>query len=171
MTQDNLIFRSPTLEDGLGIYQLVKSSPPLDVNSSYLYFLQASHFADTCIVVEHNQAIVGFLSAYYRPDDPQSLFVWQVAVSATMRGQGLAKRMIQSLIANQKGRVTVSSICCTISPSNQASQALFKSFAEQYGLDLTVTEFITEAHFGSEGHEAEELYLLTSPDKQNIAFL
>ncbi|PLA75445.1 diaminobutyrate acetyltransferase [Hydrogenovibrio sp. SC-1] len=171
MTQNNLVFRSPTLEDGLAIYELVKASPPLDVNSSYLYFLQASHFADTCIVVEQNREIVGFLSGYYRPDDSHSLFVWQVAVSETMRGQGLAKRMIQALIANQRGRVKVSSICCTISPSNQASQALFKSFAKQYDLKMTVTEFITEAHFGAEGHEAEELYLLSSPNKADIALL
>jgi len=171
MTQDNLIFRKPNLEDGLAIYALVKASPPLDVNSSYLYFLQASHFADSCIVVEHNQKIVGFVSGYFRPDEPQSLFIWQVAVSKTMRGQGLAKRMIQALLDNQKGCATVPQVCCTISPSNKASQGLFKSFAEQYGLQLTVTAFIEEVHFGSEGHEAEELYSLTAPDQSDIAML
>lgn len=171
MIQDTLIFRQPTLTDGLAIYELVKASPPLDVNSSYLYFLQASHFADTCVVVERNQTIVGFLSGYFRPDAPHSLFVWQVAVADTMRGQGLAKRMLQALLANQKGQTEVTTLCCTISPSNKASQALFQSFAKQYGLKLTVTHFIEEAHFGSEGHEAEELYSLTAPDQADIAAL
>lgn len=171
MTQDNLIFRQPSLEDGLAIYQLVKASPPLDVNSSYLYFLQASHFADTCVVVEHNQLIVGFLSGYYRPDEPQSLFVWQVAVAESMRGKGLAKRMLQALLAHQKDRQAVTAICCTISPSNKASQALFKSLAQQYNLDLNVTEFIKEAHFGAEGHEAEELYTLTTAGQTDLGKL
>ncbi len=52
-------FRKPKLEDGLAIYHLIQASPPLDVNSSYLYFLQASHFADTCAVAEVDGQIVG----------------------------------------------------------------------------------------------------------------
>jgi len=169
--EQNLIFRKPTLDDGHAIYHLIKSSPPLDVNSSYLYFLQASHFADTCIVVESDEKIVGFVSAYYRPDQPGSLFVWQVAVAETMRGVGLAKRMLLALVENQIGNADLSVLCCTISPSNKASQGLFKSFAKNYGLTLTVEPFITEAHFGDEGHEAEELYELKSDKQENLTHL
>jgi len=61
-------FRTPKIEDGLAIHSLIKQSPPLDLNSSYLYFLQATHFADTCVVAEKEGEIVGFVSAYFRPD-------------------------------------------------------------------------------------------------------
>jgi len=44
-------------------------------------------------------------------------------------------------------------------------------FAKNYGLTLTVTPFITEAHFGDEGHEAEELYVLKSDKQENLTKL
>ncbi len=34
-----LFIRKPTTDDGWGIYELVKSCPPLDVNSAYAYLL------------------------------------------------------------------------------------------------------------------------------------
>lgn len=164
----DLHFRKPVLADGYAIYQLIKSSPPLDLNSSYLYFLQASHFADTCIVAEQDGRINGFISAYFQPDRPQALFIWQVAVAESHRGQGLAKTMLSALLNNQPKDSQMSEITCTISPSNQASQSLFNSFAKTHGLDLNTTPFINESHFGEENHEAEELYTLKRADDQKI---
>lgn len=162
-----LTFRKPELKDGHAIYQLIKACPPLDVNSSYLYFLQASHFADTCIVAEKDQEIVGFISAYFRPDEPRSLFIWQVAVAESARGIGLAKRMLNALLKNQENSY-FTEITCTISPSNKPSQGLFKSFSKAFDLQLSTEPFITAEDFGDEGHEAEDLYVLTAPTKQNL---
>jgi len=157
-------FRSPTLKDGMALFQLVESCPPLDLNSSYLYFLQASHFADSCMLAELNGEIVGFVSAYRRPDDVQNLFIWQVAVSSAARGQGLAKRLITELIAKQiHSHTPLTEVSCTIAPSNKASQGLFKSFAKQYGLSLDVCDFIKAEHFGNQEHEAEQEYTLRAP--------
>ena len=163
-----LNFRKPKLSDGQAIYRLIKSSPPLDLNSSYLYFLQASHFADTCIVAEQNEQIIGFLSAYLQPDKPQALFVWQVAVAESHRGRGLAKSMLAALVKNQPSDSAITEITCTISPSNKASQSLFNSFAKKYGLLLQTAPFINEAHFGDEAHEAEDLYILKAADNQKL---
>lgn len=159
--------RKPTLEDGEAIYRLIERCPPLDLNSSYLYFLQASHFADTCVVAELGGELVGFVSAYYLPQEPRSLFVWQIAVDEKARGQGMAKRLLDELLANQKNSY-VTEVICTISPSNKASQAVFKALAKRKQLELVVEPFLTEAHFGSLGHEAEELYRLSAPNQQNL---
>jgi L-2,4-diaminobutyric acid acetyltransferase len=156
----DLTFRKPKLSDGHAIYQLIKSCPPLDLNSSYLYFLQASHFSDTCIVVEQENITIGFLSAYYQPDKPQSLFVWQVAIAKSARGRGLAKAMLLALLKNQSSDSVMTELTCTISPSNKASQGLFSSFAKTHGLILQTLPFINESHFGDENHEAEDLYIL-----------
>lgn len=161
---DPLTFRHPTLQDGMAIHDLIQASPPLDLNSSYLYFLQASHFADTCMLVELDGRIMGFVSAYFQPDNPQRLFIWQVAVAESARGLGLAKRMLLALIQRQPASRAISSIACTIGPSNKASQGLFQGFANQYGLQLNVQPFIREQDFGSAGHEAEDLYVLTAPN-------
>lgn len=160
-------FRHPVLKDGLALYELVKACPPLDVNSSYLYFLQASHFAKSCMLAELNGEIVGFVSGYRRPDAVEDLFIWQVAVSEKARGQGLAKRMIDQLLKAQiKNEAPLSAISCTIGPSNLASQGLFKSLAKQHGLNMKVTPFIEAEQFGDDQHEAEETYTLTAANKQ-----
>lgn len=167
-SHNDLNFRNPVLNDGHAIYQLIKSCSPLDLNSSYLYFLQASHFSDTCIVVEQDTEIIGFLSAYYQPDKPQSLFVWQVAVAKKARGRGLAKAMLLALLKNQPKDSTITEITCTISPSNKASQGLFSSFATTHGLILETSPFINETHFGQEDHEAEDLYTLKVADHTKL---
>ncbi len=163
-----LSFRKPNLSDGYAIYQLIKSSPPLDLNSSYLYFLQASHFADTCIVAEQNGQMIGFLSGYLQPDKTQALFVWQVAVAENQRGRGLGKAMLLALLKNQPNDSAVTELTCTISPSNKASQSLFNSFAKTHGLLLQTAPFINEADFGEEIHEAEDLYILKAADNQKL---
>jgi L-2,4-diaminobutyric acid acetyltransferase len=164
----DLIFSNPVLNDGHAIYQLIKSCPPLDLNSSYLYFLQASHFADTCIVVKKDGIIIGFLSAYYQPDKPKTLFVWQVAIAESARGRGLAKAMLLELLKCQPQDSAMTEIACTISPSNKASQGLFASFAAKHGLVMQTSPFINETHFGDENHEAEDLYILKAADNTKL---
>ncbi|WP_373019456.1 diaminobutyrate acetyltransferase [Thiomicrorhabdus sp.] len=162
----NVIFRKPSLQDGYAIYSLIQNSPPLDLNSSYLYFLQADHFSDTCVVAENQGQIVGFISAYFNPKASGNLFVWQVAVDTSMRGKRLALRLLEHLVCNQLEKPGFDRISATISPSNIASQKLFKRFAETHGLSVEKQSYLETQHFGDLGHEAEELYTLKSPDNQ-----
>lgn len=89
--------RLPTRADGASIHQLVKNCPPLDENSSYCNFLQSAHFRDTCIVAEYRGEVVGFISAYLKPQSANELFIWQVAVHPKARGMGLAFYMLSQL--------------------------------------------------------------------------
>ena len=86
----SLVFRKPGVSDGPTIYDLVTRSKPLDVNSRYNYLLLCSHFANTCAVAESDATVQAFISAYVPPEQPDTLFVWQVAVDASLRGQGVA---------------------------------------------------------------------------------
>src|SRR3546814_8400758 len=89
----------PKAEDGAAISKLIAACPPLDRNSAYCNLLQCSHFADTCIVAERDGYIAGWISGYRPPSEPDRFFIWQVAVSETARGAGLAGRMIDMLLA------------------------------------------------------------------------
>jgi L-2,4-diaminobutyric acid acetyltransferase len=165
-SDEQITFRKPRLSDGRAIYGLIKASPPLDLNSSYLYFLQADHFADTCVVAESDGRIVGFVSAYFKPNAPGDLFVWQVAVDASMRGRQMGSRLLSQLVSNQREHPGFCKISATISPSNVASQKLFKRFAKSHQLNLGKQAYLTTAHFGDLGHEAEELYTLSAPNNK-----
>lgn len=151
----NIIIRPPCLQDGAAITRLVKQSQTLDVNSSYLYFLLADHFAETCAVAEVDGQLVGFVTAYRLPKDPSVLFVWQVAVDPSMRGQGLALRLLDDL-AQRDWFKQIQQVHCTISPSNAASNGLFNKFAARLGSQTQSEDYLTSAHLGAD-HEAEPL--------------
>lgn len=140
--------RKPQAADGAAIHRLIAACPPLDVNSLYCNLLQASHFADCCILAERAGEIVGWVSGYRLPADPTTLFVWQVAVAPAARGQGLGQHLLTALLS-RPGLGDVTSIAATITPSNRASWALFRGFADRLGAMLH-----HKAHFDRDRHLA-----------------
>ncbi len=151
--------RLPTDGDGHSLHQLVARCQPLDTNSVYCNLLQCTDFADTAIAAENAEGnLVGFISGYRPPARPDTLFVWQVAVDSSMRGQGLALRMLLALIARVAAADGVRFIETTISPDNAASQALFLKAFNQLGISHTTSVlFSSQQHF-SGLHEDEVLY-------------
>lgn len=156
-TKTKIAFREPAIADGDAIYQLIRTSPPLDVNSRYAYLLLCHHFSETCVVAESDGEVVGFLSAYRPPRRPEVLFVWQVAVGETARGQGVAGRMLESVLARPACE-HVSFLETTVSPSNAPSQRLFRSFAEKRQARSEETTLFPESAFGGDAHESEVLF-------------
>jgi L-2,4-diaminobutyric acid acetyltransferase len=150
------LLRKPEPGDAYSIYRLIKQSPPLDPNSIYSYHLLCHHYRDTCIVAEKNGEIVGFISAYLVPGRPQTLFVWQVVVDASLRGKGLARVMLNSLLAGGACK-DVRQLEVTVNPSNQASRRLFDAFAQLKECELKESIFMQAEDFGGEEHEQEIL--------------
>lgn len=151
-----ITLRKPKLSDGQSIHHLIQNCPPLDLNSAYCYFLLTSHFSHTCVVAEQSGRLGGFLSAYFRPDIPDTLFVWQVAVHESLRGRGIARTMLTSLVARPECGST-RWIEATVGPSNAPSYGLFTSFARSRGISMAESEFLCAEAFGNENHDPELL--------------
>ncbi len=147
-------FRQPTKEDGAAIWELIKSTQTLDLNSAYCYLMLCEHFPDTCVVAEKNEQIVGFVSAFRAPQAPDVIFVWQVAVHETQRGKGLGKSLLHELLTRRSCE-KIHYLEATVSPSNLPSQSLFKGLAQRMDCSCSVTECFTEDMFPEPGHEAE----------------
>lgn len=131
---EKILLRKPTKNDGTHVHHLIADCKPLDVNSLYCNILQCHHFSDTAILAELNGKTVGFISGYRLPDQPDTLFVWQVAVSPDARGTGLATRMLTSLITRHKDSVRF--LHTSITESNAASWNTFRRVAEQLDAPL-----------------------------------
>ena len=99
---DKISFRMPNADDGAAIWNLVRDCKPLDENSMYCNLIQCDHFRDTCVLAERDGEVVGWISAYLLPDDSETLFVWQVAVSPKARGTGLGVRMLEHLLEMER---------------------------------------------------------------------
>jgi L-2,4-diaminobutyric acid acetyltransferase len=134
----------------------VEECKPLDLNSSYAYMLLCAHFPDTCAVAESEGDLVGFVSGYRKPGDRSVLFVWQVAVSPRARGQGVARRLLDEIVARPE-QAAVRHVEATITPSNRASWALFYSFAKERGAACARQTLFEEGDFGDQDHEPELL--------------
>ncbi|TVR42105.1 MAG: diaminobutyrate acetyltransferase [Planctomycetota bacterium] len=145
--------RAPTISDGPALHSLIAACPPLDVNSAYAYHLIGWHHSDTSIAAEDDEGLVGAVTAYRHPKHPQTLFVWQVAVHERGRGQGLAVRMMESLLARLP---EITRLETTIGPSNRASHALFTRLADNFESQIHCEALIPAEACGL-GHEAEDL--------------
>ena len=148
-----LVLRHPTVDDGLPVWRLVRDGGVLDLNSSYAYCATFRHFPRTCVVAEDDGAIAGFVTGYRIPERPDVLFVWQVGVAPTHRGRGLATQLLRWLVTGTEARWLET----TITPSNQASQHLFRGLARRLETGCEVSPGLSSVQLGSD-HEAEELY-------------
>ncbi|MET9775800.1 diaminobutyrate acetyltransferase [Streptomyces sp. NPDC006367] len=157
--QADLQIDRPKVADGAALWRIARDSKVLDLNSSYSYLLWCRDFAATSAVArdEHGEP-VGFVTGYVRPDRPDTLFVWQVAVDHAHRGRGLAASLLDELAARTVAEHGTTTLETTISPDNTASQRLFISFAERHGAGLEREVLFGTGDFPDGPHEPEVLY-------------
>lgn len=152
-----LRLRRPTVSDGAAIHRLVQSSGVLDENSRYSYLLLCEHFRDTCVVAEGDDGeLLGFVTAFVPPLQPDVIFVWQIAVAPAAHRRGLAKRMLRHLLLRPACQST-RHLKTNVAPSNEASRRLFSSLAQELGVPCRHSAGFGTDDFGDETHEEEEL--------------
>lgn len=171
MTKENDIktefyFRNPNKNDGAAVWELIKHTGVLDLNSSYSYLMWCEIFSETSIVAIKDKETVGFISGFIHPDTPNTLFIWQVAVNESERGKGLGTKMLFQLL-NRTTCEDVSYVEATVSPSNTASKHLFKGLAMKLDTSCLVGDYFSSDDFPREGHEDELLFKIGPIKEEN----
>lgn len=147
----------PTVDDGKALWRLARDSGNLDLNSPYTYLMMAHYFSDSCIVVEEDSQVVGFIVGFRMPPRPTSVFVWQVTSSPSQRGKGLATSMMGELLRRHAAQGGTH-LEATVTPSNTASQRLFRGVANRLGVPCHETPEFAKDHFPGDDHEEEVLF-------------
>jgi L-2,4-diaminobutyric acid acetyltransferase len=151
---EQLSIGSPEVSDGVACWRLAEATGVLDVNSRYAYLLWCRDFAATSVVARRDEDLLGFVTGFRRPEEPNTLVVWQVAVDAAARGHGVAAAMLDALF----DRVPeVDHLEATVTPDNTGSIALFSRFAERRGAPVRRSELF-DAELLGDGHEPEILF-------------
>lgn len=160
-----VVLGAPDVGDGPQLWRISRDSGALDLNSPYSYLLWCRDFAATSVAARVPEGhaggagrgrVVGFLTGYVRPQAPDTVVVWQIAVDAGQRGRGLGARMLHHLA----GRLTpagISFLEATVTPGNQASDRLFSAFARDVGANLDRRVLFAGELF-PEQHEPEILF-------------
>ncbi|WP_329152267.1 diaminobutyrate acetyltransferase [Streptomyces sp. NBC_01456] len=152
---------TPRVEDGAAIWRIARDSKALDLNSSYSYLLWCRDFAATSVVARDTEGEpAAFVTGYIRPERPETLVVWQVAVDDAHRGQGLAAALLDGLTARATDELGVRFVETTITPDNAASNRLFASFAERHSVPIEREVLFDAGLFPEQGHEPEVLHLI-----------
>lgn len=139
------------------MWRIARDSQALDLNSSYSYLLWCRDFAGTSVVARgEDGGPIGFVTGYVRPERPQTLVVWQVAVDDEHRGRGLAGAMLDGLTDRVAER-GVRELETTITPGNAASIRLFTSYGERHGARID-REVLFDGRLFPDGHEPEVLF-------------
>jgi L-2,4-diaminobutyric acid acetyltransferase len=160
--------RKPGAEDGAAIWHLIRECKPLDENSMYCNLIQCDHFRDTCIVAEMEGEIVGWVSGHLLPDDPETLFVWQVAVSEKARSTGLGTLMLRGLLSREVCK-DVTRLQTTITRDNAASWALFRKFTSIKDAALTSAPYFTKSQHFDDLHDTEYMVTITMKERMKKA--
>ena len=145
-------FMTPRLDDGRELWRIACDSENLDANSPYFYLLWCRDFAATSLVARSRGGVCGFIAGFARPEEPETLFIWQVAVKAPHRGRGLAGRMLDHLAGVQYRFVEA-----TVTPDNMASDRFLSAFARTREAPLERKLLLGSELFPG-GHDPEVLY-------------
>lgn len=156
LLRQRLEFRHPAVADGAHIWRIARDSGTLDCNAPYAYLLWCRDFAATSIVAVAEGEPAGFITGYVRPDRPDTLMVWQVAVAEAQRGQGVGARMLDALVDG----LDDASVCrmeTTVTLDNEASVGLFTAFARSRGCGIEREPLFRADQF-PDGHDTEVLF-------------
>lgn len=149
--------RTPTEADAGAMWRIVRDSGRLDPNSPYCYLLLCRDFAATCAVAEVAGEVVGFVTAYVPPNQPDTLFVWQIGVTEAFRNRRIAALLLGQLLAREACR-GITHIETTVTPSNRPSRALFEGVARHWGAAMHEVPGFGAELFPDPGHEPEPRY-------------
>ncbi|MDW3215956.1 MAG: diaminobutyrate acetyltransferase [Ilumatobacteraceae bacterium] len=151
----HITVRPPTRDDAADMWRLAETS--VDSNSPYSYLMLVEYLAGTCAVaVDDDGALAGFVTGFRVPDDPSTLFIWQIAVSPDRRGLGIGAQLLDGL-AGRLAAPRLRYLEASVTPGNDASAALFRSFAESRRTECVEEELFDAADFPGE-HDPEVRY-------------
>jgi L-2,4-diaminobutyric acid acetyltransferase len=145
----------PRRGDGARMWEVARAAGELDVNTSYAYVLWARDFSATTAVARDGERVAAYCTGYLRPDEPETYFVWQVAVDPDYRRRGLGLALLDELVTRTGARA----LEATVTPGNDASRRLFAAFAASRGAELRSTPLFAASDFPDE-HEPEDLLRL-----------
>lgn len=153
-----IAYRAADTHDGQGMYRLAQASRALDPNSPYAYLMACLNFGDTCVVATAEGELIGFVLALRPQTRPEAVFVWQIGVNEDHRGQGIGGRLLDELI-HLPSCDDVGFLEATVTPSNDPSDGLFRSFARRHGAEVHEEKCFTSGMFPEETPHEDEILL------------
>lgn len=151
-----VVFRTPEVSDARAVWQMVRDDENLDENSVYYYTLWFRDFAGNSLVATVDGEIVGFVTGYRRPAEPETYMVWQEAVKPRHGIPGLGVKLFQEAAKRQIAE-GVKYVEATVSADNKSIIMVLKKFAKDYQAEFEKSVLFPSSLF-PDAHHDEVLY-------------
>ncbi|WP_269915540.1 hypothetical protein [Acinetobacter sp. HY1485] len=157
--ENKIIFRLAKPSDAPEIYNIVLNTPGIDNNSLYFYTIWLKEFSASNVVATRNDKIVAFLTAFRKPSDSRTLFLWQLAAVPRHGIADLGYKLSEFLIELELKNTKLKCIEATIDIDNQSIFYVLKKITNKYNGKLTKHEFLSQEYLSSntETHHEETL--------------
>lgn len=152
----NVEFRPPEPADATAAWELVANTPNLDDNSLYYYMIWFRDFADASLVATVDDAFIGFLTGYRRPDEPDVYFVWQEAVQPRHGIPDLGVKLFERAVEHQVA-TGAKFVEASVSAANKSIIMVLRKLAKKYSTEIEKSILFPADHFPG-GHHDEILY-------------
>jgi L-2,4-diaminobutyric acid acetyltransferase len=155
---EKVVLRRCSPADVDAVARFVESCPPLDLHTSFTYWVTFEYWGNLCFVALEDEQIVGYASAIGSGRDDGAFYLWQIGVAVELRSTGLAQRLIDAVVGT--GRESgFRQMQVSIAPENEASLRAFRRFASSLGSSL---ERCGEVSFTDSGGKPvhEDVYAL-----------
>lgn len=114
------------------IKKLAENCPPLDVHTTYTYWVLSRYFADTSFVLYENDEAIGFITAIANGNIG---FIWQIGLLPKHQNQRLSFLLIDKVVQAFRNK-GIKVIELTIDADNKPSYAAFDSYCNKENLKL-----------------------------------
>lgn len=136
MSRDRgVTLRRCTPTDVEQVVRFVAECPPLDVHSSFTYWVTFQYWGEMCFIASDDKRILGYASAIGSGHTPEAFYLWQLGVSEDLRSTGLGQRLIAAIADVGRGR-GFREMQVSIASENEPSLSAFKRFATSLGNSL-----------------------------------
>ncbi len=161
-----VMLRQPTRQDGSVMWRVARESGVLEENSEYVYNMFCHFFARACVVAEVDGEPAGFIAGLFPPEQPDTVFVWQIAVDERFRGRRIARLMLAELLRRNGPEIRF--LEATVTPSNEASRNAFEGFARSCGSECVQSVLFPAQDFAGPADEDEVLFRIgpIDPDSE-----
>ncbi|AQU81280.1 MULTISPECIES: diaminobutyrate acetyltransferase [unclassified Halomonas] len=146
------IYMHPSISDATSIYHIAQKTPQLDSYPEYFYLLWCRDFKNTSLVAKKRENIAGFIIGYLRPDDPQTLLLWQQAMSKETINKGIGIKLLYNL-TKQCSLKGTRFIEATIDPSNKGAEKTLKGISKLFNTKISKKDIFDENLFSTNHHK------------------
>jgi len=98
-----VMVRNAREEDFLAIAELAHECPPMVTERNSIYHIFTRFFSTTSFIAEDGDEIVGFLLGFISQDNPSEAYIHLLCVSPSLRGTGIAGRLLERFAGTVKG--------------------------------------------------------------------